>query len=111
MTAPASFPLPGERHLMVDTAGADKFGVQLRMATNAVVHNDLGATVKCLDGLRFAAHGENRRMTQAVHTFEKPFPGEALVGYVAIVAGGVANMRTVVPSGVIRSHDVAIHTT
>ncbi len=110
MTVPTGFALSGERHFVVDTAGADKFGVQLCMATDAVVHDDSRAAVECLDGLWLAAHSEDRRVAQAVHAFEKPFPGKTLVGYVAIVTGSVAAMRTVVPGGIVGSHDMAIHT-
>lgn len=70
MAIPAGFPLTGKRHLMIDPARRDELGVQLRMTTDAVVHDDLGAAVKRLDDLRLPAHRKYSSMTQAVHAFE-----------------------------------------
>lgn len=89
MAIPAGFALACHGHIVVDPFGVDKFGIQLRVATDAVIHNDFRAFVDRLDHLGFAAHHENGGVAHTVHSLEEPFLRSILVWHMAIVAGGI----------------------
>lgn len=79
------------------------------MAADAIVHNHFRAGGNGFNHLRFHPQGEHTGMAQAIFRLEKPFVEKVIVRNVAVVARGVNGMRTVIPSGVVGGHDVAIY--
>ena len=58
---------------MIDPSGIHEFRIQLRMATDTVIHDYLRALVDRLYHLRFPSHHEYRGVAHSVHTFEDHF--------------------------------------
>lgn len=61
-----------------------------------------------LHPLRFVTHSEDVGVSESVGSLEVIFGKNACVWYVAVVAGGYVFVRTVLPSGVVWTHHVAV---
>ena len=109
VTMPALDTLTALGHHVVDTARLDKLLVELRVATDAVVHDDLGAGILGHDGLTLAVGHEISGVLEAVHRLEAVFGCQAGVWYMAVVACRVTAMRGMAPCGIIWRHDVTVH--
>ena len=108
MAGPAGLALALLRFRIADHAGLDEFRVQLRVAADAVVHDDRGAGRSGAHGLGLGVRREDRGVVQAVHGLEEVLGGHAGVGDMAVVAGCPHMVGTAAPRGVVRRHDVAV---
>ena len=110
MTVPTSLSLPLLCQHEIDASRLDKLLVELRMATDAIVHDDLRAGIFSHDGLPFGMGDEISHMLHAVHTLKSVFLEDILMGNMTVVAGGITPMRGMAPRGIIGCHDVAVDT-
>ena len=92
MTVPTSLSLPLLCQHEIDASRLDKLLVELRMATDAIVHDDLRAGIFSHDGLPFGMGDEISHMLHAVHTFESILLEDVLVRYVAVIASCITAM-------------------
>jgi len=79
------------------------------VATNAVVHDHLGAGINGLQRVCFAPDGENGGVAQPIFGLEVILVEDVILRHVTIVTGGVLPVRAVHPRGVIGGHEVAVH--
>lgn len=87
-----------------------KFLIELRVTPYAIfVYNHL-TFGDSLHPLRFVTHSEDVGVSESVGSLEIIFCKNACVWYVAVVAGSYVFVRTVLPSGVVRTHYVAVDT-
>ena len=93
VTIPAGFSIATFGHHIVDTASLDKLLVELGVATDAVVHNHLGAHIFCHDGLSLGVGDKISHMLHSVHRLKTIFGRQTGVGHMTIVASGVSAMR------------------
>ena len=108
VTVPASLAFATFGHHVVHAAGLDKLLVELRMATDAVVHDHLGTHVFSHDGLTFGVGDEIGHMFQAVHRLETILGHQVGVRHMAVVASGVSAMRRMTPRSVLGCHDMTV---
>lgn len=94
----------------VNTSGLDELSIKLSVASDTVVHDDLGTRILGLNGLVLTACHKVGYMLHAVEPFKKVMGGNVAVGHVAVVACGITAMRGMRPCSIVRSHDVAVHT-
>jgi len=80
------------------------------MAAYTVFHYHGGTLVDCLNNLFFASYRENGGVTHAIFAFKVIFAENIVLGYMTIVACGVSGVRTVIPGGIKRRHDMAVYT-
>jgi hypothetical protein len=59
--------------------------------------------------LGFSSKGENGGMPEAILGLEIVFIDHIVMGNMAIIAVGPFPVRTVIPGGILRCHDVAVH--
>ena len=107
---PAGLAISSLGHHVVDAACFHKLLIQLRVVANAVVHNHFGAAFLSRDGLPLAVGHKVSHMLHAIHAFKQILVGDIVMWHMAIIALGIATMRTVNPRGVIGCHDVTVHT-
>lgn len=110
MAVPACLSVADEGHHVVYPADIHKLVGQLRMATDAIIHNDLRTGFLGLDGLRFAFSEKGTYVLHAVHSLKHPFLYHILMRDMAIVASGIPAVGAVHPGCIIGSHDVAVDT-
>lgn len=94
----------------VNTSGLDELSIKLSVASDTVVHDDLGTRILGLNGLVLTSCHKVAYVLHAVEPFKKVMGGNVAVGHVAIVACGITAMRGMRPCSIVRSHDVAVHT-
>ena len=109
---PAGLPFAGLRHHVIYLPGLHQRCRELRMAADAVVHDDLRAGILGGGNLRLAEGDECRCMLHSVHPLESIFPDDILMGDMAVIARDSlpTAMGRVIPSGIIGLHDVAVDT-
>ena len=110
VAVPAGFAFASLGHHIVDAASLDKLLIELGVATDAVVHDHLGAHIFCHDGLSLGVGDKIGHMLHAVHRLETIFGHQTGVGHMTIVASGVSAMRRMTPRGVVGRHDMAVDT-
>jgi hypothetical protein len=80
------------------------------MATNAILMNHISSGFMNKNNLRFQTKGKHRSMTHSIFRLEKILVEHVVVWHVALVTIGVLPVRTVVPGGILRRHNVAVDT-
>ena len=90
MAIPASFSFTCLCHHIIDPSGLNQFGVQLLVATDAIVHDDLRTGILRHDNLWLAKGDEGGHVFHSVHAFKYPVFREILMRHVTIVAGRIA---------------------
>ncbi len=108
MAVPASQPFALLRLGIRNHSRLHEFRIQLRMTTNAVVHNHFVTLFTRPDSQGFGPEREHRRVQQAVFRFESILFEDIVVRNMAIVTRSPASVRTVIPRLIIGSHDVAV---
>ena len=93
-----------------DATSIDQLGIERCVAAHAVLHNGLCTLVDRLDGLSLLARDELIDVVHPVFALEEVLAEDVVVGDVAIVARGVACVRTVHPRRIVRCHNVAVDT-
>lgn len=109
MAIPAGFTLPHLRHHVGDAPGFHEFGIELCMATDAILHDHRAARLMRLDHLGVGIGQEYGDVPTPVFGLEEPLTPETIVRHMAIIARGVSGMGAVHPGSVVGDHDVAIH--
>ena len=102
MAVPAGLALAALSFHIVYASGLDKLLVELLVAADAVVHNDLVGHALCLDGLMLAVGDEISNMLHAVNTFEGIVCGDIVVGHMTVVTGHITTMGRMAPRGIVR---------
>lgn len=105
---PARLSLAYLRQHEVYLSRLDELGVELRMATDAVVHYHLRTGRVRLYHLRLAFGEERRHVLHSVNAFERPFLHRIFVRNVAVIARSVAGMGAMKPGSIIGCHDMTI---
>ena len=106
---PTCLALPSLRHHVVDTTRLDKFLVQLRMTTDAIIHNDLCAAILSHDRLTLTACHEICHVLHAIHALEGVMRHDVAIRDVTVVAGHIPCMGRTAPCRIIGRHDMAVH--
>lgn len=78
------------------------------MAADTVVVHNISTLFVDKNNLRFFAKRENGSMPHSVFCFEIEFVEHVVVWNMTIVAIGYPAVRTVVPGGILRCHNVAV---
>ena len=92
VAVPAGFAFTNVGHHEVNLTRLYQFGVQLGMATYAVVHYHLRRCRLSLWHLTLVAGDEGQYMLHAVGTLEEIFSGNVFVRHVAVVARCVTSV-------------------
>lgn len=93
-----------------DATSIDQLGIERCVTAYAVLHDDLCTLINRLDGLPLLARDELIDVVHPVFALEEVLAEDIIVGDVAVVARGVACVRTVHPRRIVRRHNVAVDT-
>lgn len=93
-----------------DTAGVDELLIELRVTAYTVLVDDSLALRDRLHRLRLAPHREDIGVTETVLGLEEVLMEDRGVRDMTVVAGGMEGVRTVVPSRIVRLHDMTVDT-
>ena len=93
-----------------DASRIDEFSIEGGMTSHAVLHDYLSALIDGTYGLSLLARDKLVNVVHAVFAFEEILPKDIVVRHVAVVARGVAGVRSMHPRGVVGAHDVAVDT-
>ena len=110
VAVPAGLPSPALSVHIGDATCIDQLGIERCVAAHAVLHYDLCTLVDRLDGLSLLARDELIDVVHPVLALEEVLAEDVVVRDVAIVARGVACVRTMHPRRIVRSHNVAVDT-
>jgi len=116
VTVPASLAFASLCQHVVDAAGLNKLLIELCMAADAVVHDDLGTGILGHDCLALAVCDKISHMFHSVHGLETILHDEILMWHVAVVTCGTIRlvintpMAGMAPRSIIRCHDMAVDT-
>ena len=97
VAVPASFSLASLCHHVIDASSFHKLLIQLRVATNAVVHYNLGTGILGHNGLMLAVSYKISHVLKAVGGFEGIFLENIIMWNVAIVTRSVTAMARLAP--------------
>jgi hypothetical protein len=78
------------------------------MTTDAVLMHHLATCLVDKNNLRLPPQGKYRSMAQSILGLEKIMAENIRMRHMAVVAVGMGTMRTVVPGGILRGHNVAV---
>ena len=83
---------------------------QVGMTANAVFLEDGDPGLFHMDHLRLKPEGKHERVTQPIARLEGELADHIILRNMAIVANGKTAMTPPLPCGILRGHDMAIHT-
>lgn len=110
VTVPAGLSSPAFSVHIGDATSIDQLGIECCVAAHTVLHDDLCTLVDRLDVLPLLARDELIDVVHPVFALEEILAEDVIVGDVAVVARGVACVRTVHPRRIVRRHNVAVDT-
>lgn len=108
VAVPAGMSCPALGFHIIDTARLHKLLVELLVATDTVVHDDLIRHCLSLNGLTLTTRDEVSHMLHTVEAFKAIVRQEVAVRHMTVVARRVTSMGGVAPCGIVRRHDVAV---
>lgn len=92
VTIPANLALADFCHHIINFARIDHGRIETGMATDAVVHDHLTALLAGTRRLAFRASDPHGNVLHAIHALEGILASYVLMGYMAVIAGGIARM-------------------
>lgn len=110
VAVPAGLTLAGLSLHISHPAILDELGGELGVTADAIFHNNLAAHVLREDGIVLGICHEKSHVLHAVHPLEEILAHNIVVRDMAVIAGGIAAVGAMEPSGVVRSHNVAVDT-
>ena len=97
VTIPANLALADFSHHIIHFARIDHRRIEAGMAADAVVHDHLTALFASTRRLAFRASYPHGNVLHAIHALEGILASYVLMGYMAVIAGGIARMARMEP--------------
>ena len=97
VTIPADLALSDFGHHIIHFARIDHRRIEAGVTTDAVVHDYLTTFFTCSRRLTLCSRYPHGYVLHAIHALEGVLASYVLMGYMAVVAGGIARMARMEP--------------